>query len=139
MLTRSRRSFLDMPRWVLAIWIAFAASSVIAPCNEAFALTNQGDQTSAYTVAEARRQAHHVEHVAGKARTTPSDALLCVEAPSSIPLTAIAVYAPAGGAISSNAIDGSSPFFESSSAAQVVTRPHDVHLQVFLETSRLLI
>jgi len=137
MLTRSRRSFFDMSRWVLAIWVAFAASSVIAPCNEAFAFPNQGDQTSAYAVAEARRQPHHVEHVAGKARTTPSDALHCVEAPSSNPLTAIAVYAPAGGAISSTA--GSSPFLESSSAAQVVTRPHDVRLQVFLETSRLLI
>jgi len=139
MIMQSGRSLRDTARRVLALWIAFVALSVIAPCQGAFALPRQGDPTNARAITEAQGQGYQDKHVAGEFGTTPLDALHCIESPNSFPSNTKAAFASANGAFSLTAINSSSPFSESSSVPRLFTAQLGVIPQVFLKTSRLLI
>jgi hypothetical protein len=139
MIMQSGPSLRDTARRVLALWIAFVALSVIAPCQGAFALPHQGHPTNAHAITEAQGQAHQDKHVAGEFGTTRLDALHCIESPNPFPSKTKAASGSASGAFSLTAIYSSSPFSEFSSVLRLFTAQRDVRPQVFLKTSRLLI
>lgn len=139
MIMQSRRRLRNAARRVLALWIAFVALSVMAPCQGAFALPRQGDPTNAHAITEAQGQAHQDKHAAGKFGTTSLDTLQCIESSNPFPSNTKAAFASVSGAFSLTAIDGSSPFSKFSSVPRLFTAQLDVRPQVFLKTSRLLI
>lgn len=139
MFTRSKRSILATARWMLAIWVAFAVSSAIAPCQEALAVPPQGAETMAYAATKAPRNAHHGERIAGKTVSTLSGFLHCVETVSPRLSKIATVSAPASSDFSPTALTGYSPLFISSSVPRLFTALLDARPQVFLKTSRLLI
>ncbi|MBI2508846.1 MAG: hypothetical protein HYV99_02330 [Betaproteobacteria bacterium] len=140
MLNRSRRSFIATARWILAIWVAFVASSAVAPCKEAFALPRQGEQAASYAMSGAKHAAHeHALFSAGEARIPPSDSSYCVVTPNPIPLKAHATSTPTSAGFLAAVASHNLLIFKPAPAARMFTLKPAAPPQVLLQTSRLLI
>ncbi|MBI2295816.1 MAG: hypothetical protein HYU76_07250 [Betaproteobacteria bacterium] len=124
---------------MLAIWVALVASSMIAPCGQAFALPRQGEQSASYAMPGAKHAAHEHAFTADEVRTLPSDSSYCVEIPSSIPLKAKATSTGTSAEFFAAIANDRSPFFASAQAARIFTRTPAAPPRVCLKTSRLLI